>query len=204
MGNLEVPNPVWWVDSQDEAAPVPTPGGLLDGLPSSDPGSSLHLLMDPKDIATIDGLPTTVTEGARWGKPMATLPAGPDPEEYARRGEMAGRVLLSPTTPDGNTELAGPLYMAQDLLEFRKGASLDAQAYGAPPAYGNYTFGVYNAAAGISLPDALDMANTYGKFRSQYHRPDMDPKYTSIPGENVQNITRGYNDYKNGTLRRRP
>lgn len=204
MENLKLPKPAWWDDGQDEATIVPTPGGLFDGLPSADIGSSLHLLMDPKDIATIDETPATVREGVTWDKPVAALPAGPDPEEYARRGEMAGRVFLSPTTPDGNTESAGPFYMAQDLLKFRKGASLDAQAYGASPAYGNYTFGVYNAAAGISLPEALDMANTYGKFRSEYHRPDIDPKYTSIPGENVQNITSGYNDYKNGTLRRRP
>jgi hypothetical protein len=54
MGNLEVPKPVWWGDGQDEAAPVPTPGGLFDELPGADIGSSLHLLMDPKDIETID------------------------------------------------------------------------------------------------------------------------------------------------------
>jgi hypothetical protein len=54
MGNLEVPKPVWWDDGQDETAPVPTQGGLFGGLPSADIGTSLHLLMDPRDIETID------------------------------------------------------------------------------------------------------------------------------------------------------
>src|SRR4051794_35905739 len=43
----------WWAG---EGAPfVPTPGGLLDGLPRPNTGSSLHFLMSPEDIANIDG-----------------------------------------------------------------------------------------------------------------------------------------------------
>src|SRR5438046_186006 len=43
---------------------VPTPGGLLDGLPAADTGSSLHMFMEPKDIATIPGLPQHVYDDA--------------------------------------------------------------------------------------------------------------------------------------------
>ena len=80
------------------------------------------------------------------------------------------------------------------------------KSYGASPAQGNYVFGVYNAARGAGLPDALDLANTYGKHFSHYDPKNikMDKTYPSIPADNVQNITRGYNDYQNGTLRRLP
>jgi hypothetical protein len=197
--------PRWPDESEDDGRFAPTRGGLLDGLPSPNTGSSLHLLLDPKVIATIDGLPATVREGATWGNPVPALPAGPEPEEYAKRGEMAGQILLNPADPDGNSELSGPLYLAQDLLKFRRGGSLDAQAYGALPPYGNYTFGVYNAAAGLSLLDTLGMANTYGKWRSHYGKDvPMDNVYSSIPASNVENIVRGYSDYKNRALARRP
>ena len=43
---------------------VPTPGGLLDGLPEQDTGSGLSLIMEPKDIATIPGLPQHVYDDA--------------------------------------------------------------------------------------------------------------------------------------------
>jgi hypothetical protein len=72
MGNLEMPKPVWWDDGKDGAATVPAPGGLLDGLPSPDPGSSLHLLMDPKDIATIDRLNKTA-DGHQGAAPPLTI-----------------------------------------------------------------------------------------------------------------------------------
>ena len=83
---------------------------------------------------------------------------------------------------------------------------MDAQVrYGGSRAYGNYAFGDYNAVAGMSLPETLDMANTYGKHASSYPKSqDMDKVYTSIPADNVQNITKGYNDFKNGTLCRKP
>lgn len=108
--------------------------------------------------------------------------------------------------PDGNSGLVGLSYWAGQSLGFKKGSDLDAQSYGASTPYGNYVFGVYNAASGTSLPLTLDLANVYGKYRSTYNPKEtpMDKTYESIPAENVQNITRGYNDYINGTLWRRP
>jgi hypothetical protein len=43
---------------------VPTPGGLLDGLPDTAPVSSLHMFLEPEDIATIPGLPQHVYDEA--------------------------------------------------------------------------------------------------------------------------------------------
>ena len=51
-----------WQD--DGESFVPTVGGLLDGLPDTDAGSSLHMFLEPKDIATIPGLPQHVYDEA--------------------------------------------------------------------------------------------------------------------------------------------
>ena len=52
---VELPKPRW--DSEDaDLSFVPTPGGILDGLPAPSAGSSLHLLIEPEDIAGIEGL----------------------------------------------------------------------------------------------------------------------------------------------------
>lgn len=39
---------------------APTSGGVLDGMPYTDGGSSLHMFLEPKDITTIEGLPQVV------------------------------------------------------------------------------------------------------------------------------------------------
>jgi RHS repeat-associated protein len=88
-----------------------------------------------------------------------------------------------------------------NLLDFRKGAMMDAQAYGSSPAYANYVFGVYMAAAGYSLPATLNAANAYGFLRAKYPSSvPMDPVYKSIPAANVINITAGFRAEKNASL----
>jgi len=151
--------------------------------------------------------PATVTDTAGLSGPAPDLGAGPDPAYYAKLGEMTRQLISNPNDAEGFSAAGGLLYDAANLAQFKRGHSLDAQSYGASPAYGNYVFGVYNAARGAALPEALDLANTYGKYFSKYKFTDDNPAdqiYGSIPARNVQNITRGYNDYKNGTLRRVP
>ena len=147
--------------------------------------------------------PITVTDPTALTQPAPDLGAGPDPAYYAKLGETARQLMSNTGDADGFSAAGGLLYDAANLAQFKRGHALDAQSYGASPAYGNYVFGVYNAARGAGLPDTLDLANTYGKYFSKYG-PDkkMDQTYSSIPAENVQNITRGYTDYKNGTLGR--
>ena len=88
-----------------------------------------------------------------------------------------------------------------NLLDFRKGAMMDAQAYGGSPAYANYVFGAYMAAAGYSLPNTLNAANAYGFVRAKYpSNIPMDPVYKSIPAANVINIMAGFNAEKTATL----
>ncbi len=88
------------------------------------------------------------------------------------------------------------------LAMFKRGLPLDAQVlYGGSPAYANYAYGVYAAAAGLPLSVAFAGANAYASVFSSYERkPPYDENYKSTPAENIQNITKGYNDQKNGTL----
>ncbi len=67
-------------------------------------------------------------------------------------------------------------------------------------AYGNYTFGVYMQAAGVSLSTSLSGANAYAFFRSSYPSYiQRDSTYSSLPAANVANIINGYNAQANGT-----
>ena len=61
-----MPKPNW--DSEDaDLFVVPTPGGILDGLPPPSGGGSLHFLMEPGDIAGIEGLGGEETHGSDSG-----------------------------------------------------------------------------------------------------------------------------------------
>ena len=104
--------------------------------------------------------PVTVTDPAGLARPAPDLGAGPDPAYYAKLGETARQLMPNPNDADGFSATGGLLYDAANLAQFKHGSALDAQSYGASPAYGNYVFGVYNAARGAALPDALDLANT--------------------------------------------
>jgi hypothetical protein len=114
------------------------------------------------------------------------------PSAYAQAGKAAN---------------GSPINFALDVtMGFPAGHYLDPQPLGSGnvfqnQAYGNYTFGVYMAGAGVSLSTALSGANAYAFFRSSYpSSTQMDPNYPSLPAASVGNITNGYNAYVNGTL----
>jgi hypothetical protein len=142
--------------------------------------------------------------------PQQTVPANPctqagnapDPSAYAARGQASANALLSAT---GDAMASAPIAQYVNLLDFRRGGSLDAQPLGGSQAYGNYVFGAYVSAAGISLSTALTGANAYAAVSKafnpkQYSNQQMDSRYTAIPAANVANITNGYNAQQNGTL----
>lgn len=87
------------------------------------------------------------------------------------------------------------------LMQFKQVAwkELNSYVHGGVHALANVG-GVYLSAAGWDLDAALQGADDYGRTRSVYHRPDMDPVYQNIPAENVQNITKGYMDQRHGTM----
>ena len=139
------------------------------------------------ELTHVGGSPTT------WA-PIYGLPpdyppnqgkSAPSPSQYAQWGRSANW-----------------LENLVNLYDFRRGGSLDAQAYGASPAYGRYVFGVYMAGHGYSLSTTLYWANEYGYWRSHYgpNTPMGGPKYPSIPAAEVTEITKGFNDERNGNF----
>lgn len=115
--------------------------------------------------------------------------------DYAALGAEDGALFRFPgiaSLPGSN--IAGQFHVIGDLLAFHRGGILDAQAFGGSTPYGNYVFGVYMAATGVSLQNALRGANFYGSLFSHYSPlRAMDQDYPGLPAQNVADITSGYN-----------
>jgi RHS repeat-associated protein len=129
-------------------------------------------------------------------QPCAPSGSAPTPSWYEGLAESENFLGLG-------IDASGAFTEAANLLSFNTYGSLNAQNYGASPAYANYVYGVYLGASGSSLSTALSGANLYGKCCSSYTwGPGLQPDqtYTHIPAANVANITAGYNDQKNGTV----
>lgn len=110
MGNFEMPR--WPEDAEDVVASRPNPGGLLAGLPDSDTGSSLHLLMEPRDIAAVPGLPQYVHDGAaRYHQQMAQF-AGPAMDQ--RTVPAASKSSASNSDVEGNAAIERDIRNLQD------------------------------------------------------------------------------------------
>jgi hypothetical protein len=91
---------------------VPTPGGLLDGLPSTDIGSSLHMFLEPKDIATVPGLPQHVYDEAARIDLARSSAANNQPPEYA---SQPGQVSLTPWSANSSgLDLSAPASRSAD------------------------------------------------------------------------------------------
>ena len=66
-------------------------------------------------------------------------------------------------------------------------------------AYGNYVYGVYMQAAGVSLSVALRGAEGYALIKAYPSGTPMQPGYPGLPAANAQNITNGYTAQASGT-----
>lgn len=97
-----------------------------------------------------------------------------------------------------------------DIMKgFRIGGYLDAQPLATGnvyqrQAYGNYTFGVYMAAAGFPLSITLAGADGIAAIHklanpNQYNGRQMDSFWSSLPAANVANIAGGWSAQRNGT-----
>lgn len=123
--------------------------------------------------------------------------------------QYAGRALPpSAYGMAGQYSKGSPVNFGLDVAKgFPRSGYLDAQPLtGAPTlqaaAYGNYAYGVYMQAFGLSLSQALSGANAYAFFSGAKYGPSngpLDSQYGSIPAANVANITNGFNAQQNGT-----
>jgi len=136
--------------------------------------------------------------------PCAYMGNAMSPSQYAEMGQAWKHTWLDPVFDPVNAS-NGAGFTVGGLIElysdFHRGGSLDAQPYAngdqlQKATYGNFAFGVFFAAAGWSLDDALTAASIYGYkqriVNRAYRGRSLDPKYSGIPVENVQDITAGY------------
>ena len=67
--------------------------------------------------------------------------------------------------------------------------------------YANIAIGLYMAAAGVNIDDALSIADSYAAHRSSSNLP-KDEVYTHLPRRDVENIKKGYALYFSGRIGR--
>lgn len=111
------------------------------------------------------------------------------PAQHAASGRAFANSYIAPIDSDNGIGLlvGGLLDLSS---KFHKGGSLDAQvrAVGGDDlrgsSYGNYTYGVFFAAAGFSKDEAVAPANLYGYIQRTFHGSYKDRsfgKYGGIP-----------------------
>jgi hypothetical protein len=139
------------------------------GLPA--PTNTLHQSFYFAISSTVRGLQFRCYETASDPVVAPSKPTViPNPCPYQ------GRALpLSAYAQAGQAANGSPINFALDVtMGFPAGHYLDPQPLGSGnvyqnQAYGNYTFGVYMASAGVSLSTALSGANAYAFFRASVY-----------------------------------
>jgi hypothetical protein len=106
------------------------------------------------------------------------------------------------TRPDIAVGLEALLLL--QLSPFGHGGLLDAERVNGEYVeeyndYANIAIGLYMAAAGVKLEDALTIVNYYSRFKSQ-PKGQKDDVYTSTSRRDVENIKMGYELYKSGRV----
>jgi hypothetical protein len=118
-----------------------------------------------------------------------------------------GTVIAASTqTEQGEpAPLAGlPIAIIMALAAFRQGGSLDAERFHGQYVtdyrdYANIAIGLYMAAAGIDMDDALWIADAYAARFSHFDEK-KDEVYVHSAERDVQNIERGYDLYNSGRI----
>jgi len=97
----------------------------------------------------------------------------------------------------------GPL-LALELAPLGQGGSLDAERVQGQYVddyhdYANIAIGLYMAAAGVKIEDALTIVNDYAWLNS-HSAESKDEVYTSTSKRDVRNIKMGYELYQSGRI----
>jgi len=163
----------------------------------------------PAPFLDSSGQPVTDDQGRPLFRP-ANLP----PETYLTAGQASqlGAFISSYKRIEGSEQseqsleaeggLVGIIAMA--LAPFQQGGNLDAERFEGQyvrdyHAYANIALGIFMAAAGVSIDDALAIADAYAESKSNFHGP-KDKVYTHSLEADVQNIKLGYKLYKSGRV----
>lgn len=155
----------------------------------------------PVPLLDSQGKPITDAQGNRVLRP-ADLP----PEAYVQAGRASNlgayMANIELTRPDLGLGLAGFLWL--ELSPLGHGGSLDAERVNGQYVdeyhdYANIGIGLFMAAAGVKIEDALTITNDYARFRSQSVE-QKDDVYTFASKRDVDNITMGYELYQSGRI----
>ena len=178
----------------------PFPGGCVFGCGTIQPVQPISPPQKPPSKPTPTPTPTP-----------APMPPS-KPVVLQNPCSVQGRALTpSAYVATGQQANGSPVNFALDVgMGWFKNHYLDAQPLASgnvfqKQAYGNYVFGAYMAAAGVSLNTALVGASTLafgsGAY-STYTRNgfQMDQNYPLLPAANIGNIANGFNAAANGTV----
>ena len=138
-------------------------------------------------------------------------PANLPPALYVQDGRASGLAeLIAAYTQiaqnDPEDTVSFPVLLALKLAVFGQGGSLDAERFQGQYVtdyrdYANIAIGLYMAAAGVDVDDALSIADTYAQFYSKFGPNEpMDEIYTHSAERDVQNIRMGYELYNSGRI----
>jgi hypothetical protein len=115
---------------------------------------------------------------------------------------------LAAAQQDGSDQVAmTSAALALQLFNFKQGGPWDAERIPSEHVYvaeyhdyANIGIGLYMAATGVPLNDALLIADTYARFFSNFKGP-KDEIYTHSSKQDVIDIKMGYDLYQSGRIR---
>ena len=152
--------------------------------------------MHPVPFVDSNGNPITDDQGNPLLRP-ANLP----PEMFVVEGNALN--LTETQQTGGNVdEVAEALLLG--IARFRHNEAWDAERFEGDYVseyhdYASIAIGLYMAAAGISLDDALTIVDRYAAEKSSFDEP-MDDTYTHTSERDVRSIKRGYDLYESGRI----
>jgi len=166
-----------------------------DGCSGSDPNSAACLQTQTQTVTGSIGTELWYNYSSPGG-PVSEVPTN----ACQYRGNAQPPAVYAAI---GQAALGNPLQRLANLTGFPRGNRFDAQPLASGTvdqkrAYGNYVYGVYMAATGVSLVDALEGANTFALTSSYPAGTVYDSNFTNLPAANVQNIVNGFLDQQNG------
>lgn len=172
-----------------------TPDRLLaHDIPACHPKHSVPLTDSHGDPITDD-----------HGQPLQR-PADLPPEMFVREGQAIREKIVSAQKNGLDAPVEVMAELARQLANFGHGGLWDAQRVGGEYVdeyrdYATIAIGLYMAAAGVPMEEALSIENEYARRRSHFN-PDeaKDDVYTSLPRRNVRNTEIGYELYKSGRI----
>lgn len=186
MAGLEIPVSPW--DEGDDAPVMPTTGGVL---PNYDTGDGLSVLMEPKDIATIDA-PETVSNSDALTNPVAmpdysqmaqpgmSIPPGVNIDKNMERVQQEMNSVGHMPSP-GDPVAYGAmtqLFSPDHEMDYKRGGHPEYRDFG------NYNYGAVGSAGGLSPYELHSAAGVVQMLQNHWDPSDGVPYLVPPFGDN--------------------